>query len=323
MVDKLETSTTRSRLDVVVSAKDVVAQGVIALTLVSSEGRRLPDWAPGAHIDVMLPTGVTRQYSLCGDRWDTDAYRIGVLEEPASRGGSAYIHHQLRVGDRVGIGGPRNNFRLVPADDYLFIAGGIGVTPVLPMIHQAELLGARWQLLYCGRSRSRMPFLDDLARYGDKVVAAPSDEHGRIDLAAWLPMGDSATKVYCCGPDRMLAAVEELGAHYPPGQLRIERFVAMKNDTPARTEPFRLELRRSGQTVEVSPDESVLDALDRLGVNVLSSCRQGVCGTCLTPVLAGEPDHRDSLLDDDERAAADRMFVCVSRSLSDRLVLDL
>nr|WP_232003362.1 PDR/VanB family oxidoreductase [Mycobacterium sp. 1465703.0] len=314
---------TRPRLELIVSAKHAVADGVVALTLASSEGHRLPDWAPGAHIDVMLPNGLTRQYSLCGDRWDPATYRIGVLEEPASRGGSAYLHHKLQIGDRVGIGGPRNNFRLVPSEDYLFIAGGIGVTPLLPMVHQAELVGARWRLLYCGRSRSTMAFLDDLSRYGDNVVVAPSDERGRLSLGAWLPAAGVATKVYCCGPDRMLATVAGLCARYPAGQLRIERFAAKKNDIRARTERFRLELRRSAQTVEVSPDESVLDALTRVGVNVLSSCRQGVCGTCLTAVLAGEPDHRDSLLDDVERAAGDRMFVCVSRSLSERLVVDL
>jgi ferredoxin len=191
------------------------------------------------------------------------------------------------------------------------------------MVHQADFLGARWKLLYCGRSRSTMGFLGDLASYGDKVIVGARDEGGRLDLAAWLPSEGSSTKVYCCGPEEMLAAVDGLCIGYPQGQLRTERFAAKQNDAGARTEPFHLELRRSGRTVEVSPGQSVLDAVTSLGVNVLSSCRQGVCGTCLTTVLAGEPDHRDSLLDDDERAACDRMFVCVSRSLSERLVLDL
>ncbi|XVQ09375.1 PDR/VanB family oxidoreductase [Spirillospora sp. CA-255316] len=311
------------RLDLVVSAKDEVADGVVTLTLTHADGRRLPDWAPGAHIDVVLPNGLTRQYSLCGDRWDPHGYRIGVLREPAGRGGSAYIHQTLRAGDRVAIGGPRNNFRLVPSEDYVFVAGGIGITPLLPMIHQAESLGARWRLLYGGRSRATMAFLDELAAYGDKVTVVPQDEQGLLDLRGWLPAAGLAAKVYCCGPEGLLAAMERHCSHYPPGQLRTERFVPKENHAPVRTEPFQLELRRSGRMVEVPPGRSVLDAITRAGVNVLSSCRKGVCGTCETTVLEGEADHRDSLLDDDERAAGDHMFVCVSSSLSDRLVLDL
>lgn len=317
------TMTLGTRVEAVVSAKDEIADGVVTLTLTHPDGRRLPDWAPGAHIDVVLPNGLTRQYSLCGDRWDSSSYRIGVLREPESRGGSAYIHRHLRAGDRLAIGGPRNNFRLVPSEDYLFIAGGIGITPLLPMVHQAELLGARWRMLYGGRSRATMAFLDELAGYGDKVTVVPQDERGLLDLPAWLPTAGSGTKIYCCGPEGLLTAIERHCSEYPPGQLRTERFVPKENHSPARTDSFQLELRRSGRTLEVLPDQSVLDALGSAGVNVLSSCRKGVCGTCETPVLAGEPDHRDSLLDDDERAAGDCMFVCVSGSLSDRLVLDL
>jgi ferredoxin-NADP reductase len=316
------TMASATRLHMVVSEKVAVADGVVTLSLARPDGRRLPDWTPGAHIDVTLPNGLTRQYSLCADRSDPRSFRIGVLREPDSRGGSAFIHQHLQVGDRVTIGGPRNNFRLVPSDDYLFVAGGIGITPLLPMVSQAELLGARWRLLYCGRSRSTMAFLNELAAYGDKVVVVAKDEAGPLDLPTWLPSSGGPTKVYCCGPARMLAEVGHLCAGYPPGQLRTERFVPKENH-PARTQPFQLELRRSGRTVMVAPGQSVLDAITSVGLNVLSSCLQGVCGTCETTVLAGDPDHRDSLLDDDERAAGDRMFVCVSSSLSERLVLDV
>jgi len=312
-----------THVDLVVAAKNPVADGVVTLELRHPEGRRLPDWAPGAHVDLVLPNGLTRQYSLSGDRWDAHSYRIGVLREPAGRGGSAYVHDRLRVGDPVAIGGPRNNFRLVPAEDYLFIAGGIGITPLLPMVHQAELLGARWRLLYGGRSRATMAFLGDLAGYGSKVTVLPQDERGLLPLAEWLPPTGSTSRVYCCGPEGLLAAVERGCAGYPAGQLRTERFVPRTSPGPARTDPFELELSRSGRTVRVEPGKSVLEALASVGVNVLSSCRRGVCGTCETTVLAGEPDHRDSLLDDDERAAGDCMFVCVSGSRSDRLVLDL
>lgn len=307
-----------------VTAKEVVSHGVVALTLTHPDGRRLPDWAPGAHIDLILPTGVTRQYSLCGDRWDPRSYRIGVLYEPAGRGGSAFVHDVLAVGDSVGVGGPRNNFPMVPAPRYLFVAGGIGITPMIPMIAQAELMGIEWTLLYGGRTRTSMGFLDELSVYGDRVVLAPQDEVGLLDLPTWLGTAAAdGTKVYVCGPEPLLDAVETRCSGWPVGKLRMERFVPKLQSAPVRTAPFELELARSGLVVTVTPDGSVLDAVQKAGVPVLSSCREGTCGTCETTVLAGQPDHRDSILDDSERDNADCMFICVSRSCTDRLVLDL
>jgi ferredoxin-NADP reductase len=306
-----------------VVAKTEVAEGVVTLTLAHPQGQRLPDWAPGAHVDLMLPGGRTRQYSLCGDRWDAHSYRIGVLREPAGRGGSAFVHDELTVGATVAIGGPRNNFPLVPSERYVFIAGGIGITPLLPMIHQADVLGADWRLLYGGRTRASMAFLDELERYGDRVTVAPQDECGLLDLAAWLPEARPDTKVYCCGPGPLLDAVERLCGEWPVGLVRTERFVPKNQSSPVRAEAFEVELIRSGLSLTVSPGQSVLQAVDDAGVNVLSSCRQGTCGTCETAVVEGEPDHRDSILDDTERATGDCMFICVSRSCSDRLVLDL
>ncbi|MBC2640469.1 MULTISPECIES: PDR/VanB family oxidoreductase [unclassified Rhodococcus (in: high G+C Gram-positive bacteria)] len=307
-----------------VVAKEAVAEGVVALTLRHPTGRRLPDWAPGAHIDLVFPTGLTRQYSLCGDRWDAHTYRIGVLREPVGRGGSAYVHDELAEGDVVGVGGPRNNFPLVPSQRYLFIAGGIGITPLLPMIRQAELVGADWTLVYGGRTRTSMAFRDELAAYGDRVVVAPRDECGLPDLPTHLAAADATdTRVYVCGPGPLLGAVENYCAHWPVGQLRTERFVPKDRGASLRDEPFEVELARSGLAVTVSPGATVLDAVQAAGVNVLSSCREGTCGTCETTVLAGAPDHRDSVLDDDERSAGDCMLICVSRSCSDRLVLDL
>jgi ferredoxin-NADP reductase len=306
-----------------VEAKKPEADGVVGLTLARPDGRRLPDWTPGSHVDLLLPSGVTRQYSLCGDRWDAHSYRVGVLRELDGRGGSAYVHDALQPGDLVGIGGPRNNFPLVPSARYRFVAGGIGITPLLPMIHQADLLGADWQLLYGGRRRDAMAFLDELAGYGDRVHVVPQDEHGLLDLPAFLGAPRSDTKVYCCGPGPLLAAIEAACAAWPAHALRTERFVAEERGSPLRDAPFEVELARSGTAVTVTPEVSVLDAVHAAGVEVLSSCRQGTCGTCETTVVAGTPDHRDSILTDDERAAADCMFVCVSRSCSDRLVLDL
>jgi ferredoxin-NADP reductase len=318
-----ETATATRDVTLQVVAKTPQSDDVVALTLAHPRGRRLPDWTPGAHIDLVLPTGLTRQYSLCGDRWDAHSYRVAVLREPAGRGGSAYVHDMLQPGDLVGVGGPRNNFPLVPSEEYLFVAGGIGITPLLPMVHQADLLGARWRLLYGGRRRASMAFLDELSGYGDRVEVVPQDERGLLDLGAFLVAPREGVQVYCCGPAPLLAAIESACAAWPPYTLRTERFVAQEAGAPVRSAPFEVELVRAGATVTVAPGMSVLEAVRTAGVEVLSSCRQGVCGTCETTVIEGEPDHRDSILADDERAAGDCMFICVSRSCGDRLVLDL
>jgi ferredoxin-NADP reductase len=307
----------------VVTAKDRLSDGVVGLTLAHPDGDRLPDWTPGAHVDVVLPDGTARQFSLCGDRRNAHAYRIAVLREPDGRGGSAYVHDTLRVGDPVGLGGPRNNFPLVPADSYLFVAGGIGITPLLPMIEQADALDADWRLLYGGRHRSTMAFLPDLARYGDRVVVAPEDECGLLDLPGLLGTLRPGTRVYCCGPAPLLAAAEALCRAWPPYSLHVERFTPKEFGAPAQPGPFDVELRRSRRTVTVPDGSSVLTALRQAGIGVLSSCQQGVCGTCETTVLAGLPDHRDSILADHERDAGDRMYICVSRARTDRIVLDL
>jgi ferredoxin-NADP reductase len=312
-----------SQVKLIVTAKTRAADEVVALTLAHPDGRRLPDWTPGSHVDVVLPSGINRQYSLCGDRWDAHSYRIAVLHETEGRGGSAYIHEQLEVGAMVALGGPRNNFPLVPSEKYLFIAGGIGITPMLPMIQQADMLGADWGLLYLGRSRSAMAFIDELAAYGERVTVMPKDESGPYQLQEFIADPGADTKVYVCGPQRLLAAVERHCADWPAGLLRLEHFAAKAQGAPARDTAFEVELARVGLSVTVSPDVSVVDALQTAGVNVLTSCREGTCGTCEVTVLAGEPDHRDSILGDSDRAAGHCMFPCVSRSCSDRLVLDL
>jgi ferredoxin-NADP reductase len=295
---------------------------VVSLELAAPVGGRLPDWTPGSHVDLVLPDDTVRQYSLCGDRFDPFTYRVAVLREPRGRGGSAYIHDELAVGTTIGLGGPRNNFPLVPSESYLFIAGGIGITPLLPMVHQAELLGAEWRLLYGGRRRESMAFLDELAHYGDRVLVRPADEHGLLDLPGFLGEPRTGVRVYACGPGPLLTAVERACDTWPAHTLRTERFTADVSTRPARSAPFEVVLARSGTTVTVTPGISVLDALNGVGVEVLSSCRRGVCGTCETTVLDGRPDHRDTLLGE-EAETADFMYVCVSRSLDKRLVLDL
>ncbi|WP_414939627.1 PDR/VanB family oxidoreductase [Amycolatopsis sp. cmx-11-51] len=306
-----------------VAAKDVVAEGVVSLVLKAADGARLPDWTPGSHIDLVLPGGLTRQYSLCGDRWNAHEYRVGVLRETDSRGGSAYVHDELRAGDTVGVSRPRNNFPLVPSKNYLFIAGGIGITPLLPMIHQAELTNADWNLVYGGRSRNSMAFRDELEVYDEKVHIVPEDEQGRPDLQSWLGDVRDGLRVYCCGPAGLLDAVENACAPWPAPTLWTERFSAPEQGAPVRDEPFDIVLARRGATVTVTQDMTVIDAMRTVGVDLLSSCMEGVCGTCETTVLDGVVDHRDALLTAEDRAAGDCMFPCVSRSCTDRLVLDL
>ncbi|BCW05944.1 PDR/VanB family oxidoreductase [Arthrobacter sp. NtRootA1] len=315
--------TNYSSVKLTVTAKVRAADDVVALTLARPDGRRLPDWSPGSHVDVVLPSGTTRQYSLCGDRWDAHNYRIAVLHEKEGRGGSAFVHEELTEGMTLALGGPRNNFRLVPSERYLFIAGGIGITPILPMLQQADMLGAEWKLLYLGRSRNSMAFLDELEAYGERVQVLAKAEAGTFRLEEYIGGPATDTKVYVCGPSRLLSAVEQHCREWPPALLRVEHFAAKELGAPVYDAPFDVELARSGLSVTVTPDVSVVDALKAAGIDVLTSCRQGTCGTCEVDVLAGKPDHRDSILDKDDRAAGNCMLPCVSRSCGDRLVLDL
>lgn len=311
--------------DLVVTECSVVAEDVVALTLAAADGSSLPPWTPGAHVDLVLGTELVRQYSLCGSPGDRGAWRLGILRTPDSRGGSKAVHSDLHNGATVRVRGPRNHFPLVAAGSYLFIAGGIGITPMLPMIAEAEAAGADWTLLYGGRERKSMAFLDELAGYGDKVCIAPQDETGMLDLASLLGTPEPETLVYCCGPEGLLSAVEKFCADWPAGALHLERFAAKAQDTGEAGEEssFELVLERSGLTLQVPPDKSVLQVIRDAGVSVLASCMEGVCGTCETEVVDGDVDHRDSILNDDERASNEFMMVCVSRCRSARLTLDL
>lgn len=310
-------------LDLVVHSKRDAADGVTLVELRDPAGAELPPWEPGAHIDLVLSDDLTRQYSLCGDPADTASWAVAVLREPVGRGGSQYVHDKLGPGDRVRVRGPRNHFRLAPAPRYLFIAGGIGVTPVKTMVAAAAAAGAEWALTYGGRSRASMAFLDELAAHGDRVAVRPQDECGLLDLDALLGEPQEGTLVYCCGPGSLLDAVERRCASWPPGSLHIERFSPKDAGEPVRLDSFEVELTLSGRTVAVPPQRSILDVVSESGAQVLSSCREGTCGTCETPVLDGIVDHRDSLLTADERAANDTMMICVSRAACSRLVLEL
>jgi ferredoxin-NADP reductase len=305
--------------ELVVDRREAAADGVLALILRHPLGEELPAWEPGAHIDVLLGPGLERQYSLCGDPADRRTWRIGVLREPDGRGGSAHVHEELRDGDKVRVRGPRNNFTLEPAPRYRFVAGGIGITPILPMLAAAEAAGAEWTLLYGGRTRGSMAFTEELGAYGDRVTIAPQDETGLLDLGPVLDDVPEGTLVYCCGPGPLLDAVEE---RCPRGVLHVERFQPKEQQTGPDSE-FEVVLERTGKSLTVPVGVSVLDTVRAAGVEVLYSCTEGTCGTCETDVLEGTPDHRDSVLSDEEREAGETMLICVSRCRGRRLVLDL
>ncbi|MET8220357.1 PDR/VanB family oxidoreductase [Streptomyces hirsutus] len=310
--------------ELVVRRRDQMAQDVVRLTLARPDGGDVPTWEPGAHLDLLLDDDLVRQYSLCGDESDRSQLQVAVLREPAGRGGSAHVHDRLAEGDVVRVRGPRNNFALVDSPEYLFVAGGIGITPLLPMIRRAEAAGARWTLLYGGRTRSSMAFLDVLAEQpADRVRVQPQDECGLLDLESVLGEPRDGVAVYCCGPEPLLAAVEKLTASWPEGSLHLERFAPKEFEDAPEPGSFVVKLARSGTTLTVPADRSLADVLDDAGAGLTTSCREGTCGTCETPVLEGRPDHRDSLLSEKERQEGRTMMPCVSRCLSTTLVLDL
>ncbi len=310
--------------DLVVQEAETVADGVVALTLADPTGAELPPWTPGAHIDFVLTDDLVRQYSLCSSPSKLNVWRVGVLRDPNSRGGSEKVHIALTAGSIIRVRGPRNHFPLVASDRYLFVAGGIGITPMLPMIAEANAAGSDWQLLYGGRERASMAFLDELAQYGGRVTIVPQDEEGMLDLESVLGTPQPDTLIYCCGPEGLLHAVEKFCEKWPSGTLHIERFAAKPQEpTTEADSSFELVLQRSGLTVQVPPDKSVLAVIREAGVSVLASCLEGICGTCETEVIDGDVDHRDSVLNEDERASNEYMMVCVSRCRSPRLTLDL
>jgi ferredoxin-NADP reductase len=247
-----------------------------------------------------------------------------VLREVESRGGSRYMHETMFPGAAVIGRGLRNHFEFLEAKSYLFIAGGIGITPLLPMMAAASARNAEWHLTYCGRSRARMGFQADLDAYPTENVSLfPRDETARADLAETVARWEPGTLIYCCGPEGLLTGVEDACAELPSGTLRVERFAPKQMAKPALTGSFEIVLERTGMTVSVPSGKSILHALLDCGVDVDYACEEGVCGSCETGVLAGRIDHRCSVLSDDERAAQNSMMVCVSRSAGTRLILDI
>ena len=239
--------------DLIVRRRSTPAEGVVVLDLAHPENGDLPRWEPGAHIDLLLEDGLTRQYSLCGDPQDSSVWRVGVLLDPNSRGGSRYVHENLKEGVSVRVRGPRNHFPLVDAPHYRFIAGGIGITPILAMLESVQRAGGDWTLLYGGRTRASMAFAEDLAkRYPDRVTVWPQDERGLLDLESLFKDPEDNTLVYCCGPEALLSAVEQHSAHWPAGILHIERFAAKApsaEEAAEALEQFEVVCQRSGRSL--------------------------------------------------------------------------
>lgn len=316
-------------IDAVVAARRDVTGCVAVLELRHASCEPLPAFEPGAHIDLHLAGGLVRQYSLCNDPGDAAplTYRLGVKREDISRGGSQAVHDTLWPGQPVRISTPRNLFRLEPsAGQHVLIAGGIGITPILSMLAHCERTGAGWSLLYCGRSRDSMAFLDTLPTGPHVQVHADDTAQGLPDLTSLLDRMAPDAHVYCCGPSPLMDAVARIaqGLGIAPARLHFERFSAEPQPAPvAAVDTFEVQLARTGMTLQVGPDDSILAVLEAAGVDCPSSCQQGVCGTCRVAVLEGRPDHRDYVLSDAEREANNTLYICVSRSLSPRLVLDL
>jgi ferredoxin-NADP reductase len=315
-------------ITLVVADRAVVAhdQDVIGLTLAAADGDRLPHWHPGAHIDVHLPSGRVRQYSLCGDPNDHRRYRIAVRRIPTGGGGSIEVHDALPVGSTLTTSGPRNAFPLTmpgygsPTRQFRFIAGGIGITPILSMLAAAERVGVDWSMVYTGRSADTLPFLDELAGFGGRVDVRTDDVHGVPSAAELLGDCPDGTTVYACGPAPMLTAIRTELVGRDDVELHFERFAA---PPVVDGHEFTVAIASTGQSIVVAADETLLSALRRAGVHASYSCQQGFCGTCRTRVKSGAVEHRDTLLTDPERDGG-MMLICTSRgSAGGPLVLDL
>lgn len=305
----------------VVTSVEKIADRIVRIRLVPLGGGTLPVWQPGSHITVHLPNGLERQYSLCGDPADREHFDIAVLHTEQSEGGSQWIHTSLKPGVTLEVTGPRNHFELEPSSEYLFIAGGIGITPIMAMI---ESLPAKrsWRLVYLGRSRAHMAFVDELAlRYPDRVTIVASDDK---KARATFSLGNLAVteneQVYCCGPEALMEAVSEM---VPAERMHLERFVPLHRESSSPASELNVVCRKSKKEFVVPADESLLHAMERNGVPILGSCDKGVCGTCEVRVVSGSPIHLDSVMDDAEKDELHIMYPCVSRATSDPLTLDI
>lgn len=308
-----------------VAQKKKLAAGVYLFELQDPEGAELPTFTAGSHLTVEVPSGVRRNYSLCSNPADRAFYQIAVKRDAAGRGGSISMADDVSEGDFLSVSAPRNNFELHPrASKFLFVAGGIGITPVLSMMHHLKTHGnEQFELIYCTRDPESTAFLDVLAAPEFEGKVQIHHDHGDINNALdFWPVFENPTNahVYCCGPRGLMDAVADMSGHWPSGAVHFESF-GVDASASASNVPFNVRLERSGRTVPVAADQSILEALRGAGVRVTSSCESGTCGSCKTTLLAGEAEHRDMVLSEDERQT--HIMVCVSRAKSAELVLDL
>lgn len=312
------------RLSLRVHRIEWAAEGILAVELRDPAGADLPAFTAGAHVDLILPNGQTRSYSLANDPAERHRYVLGVGLDAASRGGSRFIHRDLRVGQMLAVEGPRNHFPL--AEDAPFtvlIAGGIGITPMVAMAQRLAILGRPFTLHHAVRDPSRAAFLDLVrARAGDVRLHVDAVAGGPLDIAAIVAAAPAGAHFYCCGPLPMLAAFEAATAGLPAERVHLEYFQARPREAAADT-AFEVELAKSGRVLVVPPGSSIADVLEKSGIRVATSCCEGICGSCETRLVSGEPDHRDSVLTAAEKAANATLMICVSRARSARLVLDL
>ena len=312
------------QIPVRVQAMRFEANGIVSVELVSPQGAELPGFAAGAHIDLHLPNGVVRSYSLWNSPQERHRYLIGVLLDRNSRGGSRYVHEQLRVGATITIGVPRNNFPLDDtAEHTVLIAGGIGITPIYGMLNELRRLGRHAELLYCARNRAEAAFVEQLAGGESVQVHFDQEAGGPPDLRGYLAARPAEAHFYCCGPTPMLNAFESLCAELGLPNVHVERFAPAEPVVAQQGSEYECQLARSQKLVMVPAGKSLLDALLEAGVDVDHSCREGVCGSCETAVLDGIPEHRDGVLTKAERESGKTMMVCVSGCKGRRLVLDL
>jgi ferredoxin-NADP reductase len=290
----------------------------LGVRLVPVVGGNLDVWHPGAHVTLYLPNGLERQYSLCGDPAERGHFDIAVLKKRGSTGGSKWIHENLKVGTELEVSAPRNHFDLEPAAEYVFVAGGIGITPIKAMIESLPPK-RKWQLHYFGRSRTTMAFAAELeADFPDRVFISAADER-EADPDIKSLVAAPGAEVYCCGPEALMSAV---AAHVPEASMHLERFVAVERIADVVSSVV-MNLKKSQRQVVAAADESLLDALMRDGVPILGSCKKGLCGTCEVRVIDGQPEHLDSIMDDAEKDELHIMYPCVSRSRTPELTLDL
>jgi vanillate O-demethylase ferredoxin subunit len=329
MCSKGATREPADRLDLRVVSLAREAEDIVSVGLARPGGGELPAFSAGAHIDVHLGPGLTRQYSLCNPPAERERYVVAVLREASSRGGSRAMHN-LRQGDAITVTGPRNNFSLAgpEADFHLLLAGGIGITPMMAMIAELKARRAAYRLYYCTRSRGRTAFLRrlrPLVKRGTVVLNHDDGEPGRgLDIAALLAEPVPGRHVYACGPRGFMEAVKASVGAWPPHAVHFEYFHAAaltEQEAAWDLVPFRVRINRTGELIDVPANSSIVKALRDYGIEVATSCEDGYCGTCITRWLEGEPVHRDSVLSESERKQF--VMVCRARSRSPVLVLDL